>query len=90
MHLAVFILEEDKMVDETFRDVIQDELRLTYKFYVQVSVLATFEAFILLQRKQEKNDSFLPTDSAHSVPLDQRSQKKWSWHKLPMKAPFEG
>lgn len=44
--LAVFILEEDKMVDETFRDVIQDELRLTYKFYVQVSVLATFEAFI--------------------------------------------
>ena len=46
VHLAVFILEEDKMVDETFRDVIQDELRLTYKFYVQVSVLATFEAFI--------------------------------------------
>ena len=44
--LAVFVLEEDKMVDETFRDVIQDELRLTYKFYVQVSVLATFEAFI--------------------------------------------
>ena len=46
VRLAVFILEEDKMVDETFRDVIQDELRLTYKFYVQVSVLATFEAFI--------------------------------------------
>ena len=46
VRLAVFILEEDKIVDETFRDVIQDELRLTYKFYVQVSVLATFEAFI--------------------------------------------
>eukprot|EP00093_Oithona_nana_P011869 11869.XXX_81429_80916_1 [CDS] Oithona nana genome sequencing. len=23
------------MVDETFKDVIEDELRMTYKFYVQ-------------------------------------------------------
>ena len=50
MHLAVFILEEDKMVDETFRDVIQDELRLTYKFYVQVSVLSTSEAILEILR----------------------------------------
>ena len=48
--LAVFILEEDKMVDETFRDVIQDELRLTYKFYVQVSVLSTSEAILEILR----------------------------------------
>ena len=50
VHLAVFILEEDKMVDETFRDVIQDELRLTYKFYVQVSVLSTSEAILEILR----------------------------------------
>ena len=50
VRLAVFILEEDKMVDESFRDVIQDELRLTYKFYVQVSVLSTSEAILEILR----------------------------------------
>ena len=41
VNLAKFILEDDLMVDETFKDVIEDELRMTYKFYVQVSFFST-------------------------------------------------
>ena len=41
VNLARFILEDYLIVDETFKDVIQDELRMTYKFYVQVSFFST-------------------------------------------------
>ena len=44
VNLAKFILEDDLIVDETFKDVIEDELRMTYKFYVQVSFFSTFKA----------------------------------------------